>query len=472
MASLKKRYVLIAILLILVIVTLYGIYRPLPEGISYESESYYVEDVDFLYDLTYLDLEEDVLQIEQQIFSAIEDAIIEAEEFIIFDMFLYNDFYDPELDFPPLSQHMTDVLIEKKETNPDIEILVLSDEINTTYGSHSSQHFEQLKDAGIDVVVVDVTKLRDSNPLYSGIWRTFIQWFGQSGNGWLPNAFSPEAPDVTLRSYLKLFNVKANHRKVVATERTAIVSSANPHDASAHHSNIAFQVNGPIIDELVYTEHAASEFSNGPTLTNAEALPVEEGDVEVRVLTEGRIYERTLEMIDETESGDELWLGMFYLSDRNIINSLIEAANRGAQIRLVLDPNENAFGQEKVGLPNRPVAAELLEEAPIEVRWYDTIGEQYHPKLIARVSEDHTTVIGGSANFTSRNLRDYNLETNVWVEAPNGHSFSQDISSYFETIWVNEEGHYTVPYEEYRDQTTWLTRFLYRLQKLTGLTTY
>ncbi|ADC48707.1 putative cardiolipin synthase [Alkalihalophilus pseudofirmus OF4] len=469
MASLKKRYGLIVILSILVIVTLYGIYRPLPEGVSYESDSYYVNNIDFLYDLTYQ--KDGLIQMEHEIFTAIEEAVSEAEEFIVFDMFLYNDFYDPELDFPPLSQHMTDVLIEKKQAEPDIEMLVLSDEINTTYGSHKSQHFEQLRDAGIDVVVVDVTQLRDSNPLYSGIWRTFIQWFGQSGSGWLPNAFSPEAPDVTLRSYLKLFNVKANHRKVVATEKTAIISSANPHDASAYHSNIAIQVDGPIIDELVYTENAASEFSDGPTI-DVEARPAEEGEAEVRVITEGRIYERTLELIEEAESGDELWFAMFYLSDRDVINSLIDASNRGVQVRLVLDPNKDAFGQEKVGLPNRPVAAELLEEGQIEVRWYDTIGEQFHPKLMARITEDQTTVIGGSANFTSRNLRDYNLETNLWVKAPNEQEFSQDITSYFERVWNNEQGHYTVPYEEYEDNTTWLTRFLYRMQKITGLTTY
>ncbi|WP_232718632.1 phospholipase D family protein [Bacillus sp. FJAT-45037] len=429
-----------------------------------------MEDVTFLQDLTYT--RNGDVQLEQEIFDAIEEAIVSAEEFIIFDMFLYNDFYEPELEFPPLSQHMTDVLVEKKKSDPGVEILVLSDEINTTYGSHESKHFEQLQEAGIEVVVVDVTKLRDSNPLYSGIWRTFIQWFGQSGPGWLPNAFSPEAPDVTLRSYLKLFNVKANHRKVVATEQTAIVSSGNPHDASAYHSNIAYQINGSVIDELVYTEHAASRFSGGPVIEDAKARPVQEGEVEVRIITEGKVYDRTLELIDQASEGDEIWLAMFYLSDLDVIDSLIAASARGVDVRLVLDPNENAFGQEKNGLPNRPVAQRLVEDSDAEIRWYDTISEQYHPKTIARISDDRTTVIGGSSNFTSRNLRDYNLETDVWVDAPNDSEFATDVSAYFDRIWSNEDGQFTVHYEEYEDETTWLTRFVYRLQKMTGLTTY
>lgn len=50
---------------------------------------------------------------------------------------------------------------------------------------------------------------------------------------------------------------------------------------------------------------------------------------------------------------------MFYLADRKVIDSLVAASNRGAEIKMILDPNQNAFGQEKIGLPNRPVEEEL-----------------------------------------------------------------------------------------------------------------
>ncbi len=50
---------------------------------------------------------------------------------------------------------------------------------------------------------------------------------------------------------------------------------------------------------------------------------------------------------------------MFYLSERQIIKALIAAQQRGVQVRVLLDPNKDAFGREKNGIPNRQVAAEL-----------------------------------------------------------------------------------------------------------------
>ncbi len=36
-----------------------------------------------------------------------------------------------------------------------------------------------------------------------------------------------------------MLNFKANHRKILITENEALITSANVHDASAYHSNIA-----------------------------------------------------------------------------------------------------------------------------------------------------------------------------------------------------------------------------------------
>lgn len=55
-----------------------------------------------------------------------------------------------------------------------------------------AQHIKPLKDAGIEVVYTDLERLRDPNPLYSGIWRMVFQWFGQEGNGWSPPIHSAQ----------------------------------------------------------------------------------------------------------------------------------------------------------------------------------------------------------------------------------------------------------------------------------------
>lgn len=82
----------------------------------------------------------------------------------------------------------------------------------------------------------------------------------------LPNPLAKTAPQVTVSSYLELLNIKANHRKVLATEKTAIITSANPHDASGFHSNIAFQIEGKLISDLLKSEQATLDFSSGGKL--------------------------------------------------------------------------------------------------------------------------------------------------------------------------------------------------------------
>ncbi len=462
------------VLLVVGLVSIYQTNKSLPEGISYEGGIHYVENVDFLYDLTY-QTEDGKIAHEQNIFPSFHQAITEAEEFIVIDMFLFNSYYDGDKDYPPLSRQLADALIEKKKQNPSLPIVFISDEVNTTYNSHPSKELEELKAAGISVVMTDLEKLRDPNILYSGFWRTFIQWFGQEGEGYFPNPFAGEAPKVTARSYLKLANVKANHRKVLVTDKSAIVTSANAHDASGYHSNIALHVKGDIIRDVLETELAAAKFSDEDI--ELPPLPKEtggQGNIKVQVLTEGKIKKHMLQEINETEQGDTIWLGMFYLADRKAVRALEEAAGRGAKVNIILDPNENAFGNEKVGLPNMPVAAELNElgEKNITIRWYNTGQEQYHTKLLFIQSEHENIILGGSTNYTRRNLADYNLETDLKIVAAPEEEISQETARYFERLWENQGATYTLPYEENQDEIPLLKYIGYTAQKILRLETY
>jgi phosphatidylserine/phosphatidylglycerophosphate/cardiolipin synthase-like enzyme len=469
----KKRTILVISIIFTVVLTIfYHSYKPLPNGTSLEGNIYHVKDVQFLYDLTYEKGKKTIH--EQMIFQHIFRAIEEAETFIVLDMFLFNSYTDPGKTFPPIAMELTKQLIKKKQRHPSMPIIFFTDEINTTYGSHSTKELTTLQENGIEVVTTNLETLRDPTPLYSGVWRLFLQWFGQDGKGWIANPMAKEAPKVTARSYLKLLNIKANHRKVLATDKTAIISSANPHDASAFHSNTAFQINGPIIRDVLKSEQAVADFSGGPKLPSYESPPKEEGHISVQLLTEGKILKHVLHTIQKAEKGDTLWMAMFYLADRQVIDSLVEASNKGVNIRLILDPNANAFGQQKIGLPNRPAAAELVEDSrqKIDVRWYHTLKEQYHSKMMVLQGERTTTIISGSANFTERNLGNYNLETDVKIIAPNEAPVAKDVLSYFTRLWNNEDATFTLPFTAYQDETTPVKRGLYALQKLFKLTTY
>lgn len=449
-------------------------HKELPKGIPYEGEVHHLpaESISFLYDLTYK--KGDRQRKDQHIFRSIFQAIDEAEDYIVLDLFLYNDYYDHDLSFPSLSSTLTEKLVAKKKENPQIKIILITDEINTSYGSHENWQFEKLKKNGIEVVLTDVSSLRDSNPLYSSLWRIIFQRFGQEGKGWLPNAMADTAPDMTARSYLKLLNVKANHRKTVTTEKTSFVISANPHDASANHSNAGFRIDGAISEDILKTEQAAVDLSGGPKLPEYQGQKNEKGDHAVQLVTEGKVLDRTLSVINSTEKGDELRLAMFYLAERKVIDALLDADKRGVQIKIILDPNENAFGAKKTGLPNKPVANEFKEKTKghTQIRWYNTGQEQYHPKLMYAKKKDKVLIVDGSTNFTARNLDNLNLETDVYIEAPKDSPVVQDLDQYFERQWKNKDGDFTKDLEENLSPLTFGQQVVYLLQKVLDFTTF
>jgi HKD family nuclease len=199
-----------------------------------------------------------------------------------------------------------------------------------------------------------------------------------------------------------------------------------------------------------------------------------ENPLEVQVLTEEKIRSKTLDLLKKLGKNDSVKIVMFYLSDRKVINSLLETASRGVEIKIVLDPNKDAFGRRKNGIPNRPVAKELLEKSnkDIDIRWCDTRGEQCHSKLIL-IKKSGTYFLNlGSANLTRRNLGNYNLETNLLVSGPVEAPAINEASIYFETIWHNKlDRSYTVPYSRYGDDST-VKEIIYRVMEATGFCSF
>lgn len=470
----RNIYIIIGIILIFLI---NGFIRKVPKGTSYQGLERKESNIEFLYDLNYRKDGQAIKEME--IFKEKLKIIEGAEDFIIIDMFLFNDDYDRSTDvgYPDLSEQLTNKLIDKKKEIPDIEILFITDEINNFYGVYESPYIKKLKDNGIDLVITDLEKLRDSNPAYGGIWRTAIKWFGSSGKGWLPNPFSPDSPKVTVRGYLKLINFKANHRKVVVSEKEGLVTSMNPHDASGNHSNIGFKISGDILQDIVESELNVAKLSGYEGINNFKDLKVEKVRLDnrntVRLVTEGKIRDNLIREIRDTEKNDQILMGIFYLSHRDVIKELIQAGNRGVDLKLILDPNKDAFGMKKNGIPNRQVAYEIEKKIKKNniVRWYDTDGEQYHSKITMIRKKDKSIIIGGSANLTRRNLDDYNLETNIMVETEKNSQLDKDIKEYFDRIWFNQKGNYTVDYKEYESKSL-LKTIIYRFQEWSGLSSF
>jgi phosphatidylserine/phosphatidylglycerophosphate/cardiolipin synthase-like enzyme len=140
---------------------------------------------------------------------------------------------------------------------------------------------------------------------------------------------------------------------------------------------------------------------------------------------------------------------------------------------LILDANKDAFGLEKDGVPNRPVANELVtaSDNAIQVRWYQTQGEQFHTKLALIRSNNTLIATLGSANFTRRNIGNYNLEANVELEMPVDSVLSRQFIDYYDMLWSNRGADFTLPFDAYRDEST-LRYWRYRLMEATGLSTF
>lgn len=449
--------------------------RRTPAGLSFSGDIHDAGDVSFLADKTWVDPDGE-RQCEQEIFDVAFGMIRRARTLVLLDMFLYNEF---EMRVPQpvrsLSRELTDALIRQKREYPGITAVVITDPINTVYGSLPSAAFGELRDAGIRVVTTDLTRLRDSSPVYSALWRLFVRPFGNSEGGVLRNPFSTRGK-VTIRSYLEMLNFKGNHRKLLVADDgetlAGLVTSANPHDASSANANVAVRFTGPAAADLLTAENAVLALSGADPVVAPLAPVAEASAVSVQVLTERAIKTAALTIIGEATKDDCLDLATFFVSDREIIAALKAASLRGVSLRALLDPNKDSFGYRAFGIPNRPAGAEL-RRADIPVRWCDTHGEQCHVKMLIRQNRrGDTRLLLGSANLTRRNLDDFNLEANVLVRGPATSGVIAGARAHFELLWNNRPGQaFSVPYEHYRDESL-LKKGLYRFMEATGLCTF
>jgi phosphatidylserine/phosphatidylglycerophosphate/cardiolipin synthase-like enzyme len=459
---------------------------PLPEGVDFQSKGYCVsaENIKFLADLTYKDAVGEMVH-EQEIFDTIFTLIDNARAYILIDMFLFNSYTGKsEKPYRRLSTELMSSLIKKKEQIPSINIDVITDPVNNVYGGVKSKEVNMLRNAGINVIYTDLRELRDSNLLYSPIWRLFIQWFGNSDSGGIfKHPFSEDEPGITLRSYLALLNFKANHRKVILADNlgkwTTVITSANPHDGSSAHSNIALKITGDFGREIYTAEKSVAAFSHGKLhdVSFEHMDPKNAGQTDCvcsYLVTEKKIEEELIKELESLKPGDSVFMALFYLSHRNIIKALLKAAEAGINVKIILDPSKDAFGRKKNGIPNRPVAHELTKKShgQIKIRWYHTHGEQFHTKLTLIEKQNGTAVVVlGSANLTRKNIGNFNLELDAKVVGNSSAAVIREIKQYYDRIWHNQGGHYTEDYPFYED-TSFMKTFLYRLYESTGISTF
>ncbi len=485
-------------------------HKPLPEGVRVEGALVSVspDRLQFLADVTAADAAGRRVQ-QHAIHAAMLEMVRNARDLLVLDYFLFNGQGGPrgplayEGGLWRVSTALVDALRELKQSQPALPVLLLVDPINDYYRGTPPPDIAALQALGIDVAVTRLDGLRDSNPAYSATWRLlFGWWLDTEGEGAFPNVLDGAGPRLKAGALLRLPNFKANHRKVILTGDGAgslvgIISSGNPHDASSAHSNVALRVEGEALRALLDSELAIAQQAGiagerlakfratpatAPAYSSAAAaapatVPEESpsaGPARVGILTEGAIREVLLQQLDAADAGDAIDVAQFYLSDQGVLDALLAAARRGATVRLLLDPNQDAFGFSKSGIPNRPLANALVRrsDGAIQLRWYRTHGEQFHSKLAMVRSGGRLWFTLGSANFTRRNIGDYNLEANVQVQCASDSAPGREVTDWFEAMWSNAGG---LVHTDDASRWTEDSRARYlraRLMEATGLSTF
>jgi phosphatidylserine/phosphatidylglycerophosphate/cardiolipin synthase-like enzyme len=481
----------------------------LPAGTDLRSPAFDYGQAELLIDRTRWRQGSDEPVMEHEIFDAILEEIEAAETFLIVDFFLWNPWkggLGGDADLRPLSRELADALIRRRIQNPSLPMLVLTDPINRIYGDAAPGYFQRLAEAGIPVIYTDVAQLPDSNRVYApqaDFWKSYLPTPKPEARRLVPNPFDPEGERLTLAQLGRLLYFKANHRKVLISGRREaparlIVGSLNPADGSARHSNLALRIDGAVALFAAHSELEVAAWSSARAgqvelgaqaeataaiaairerLPTASSLPTAgSGAPSVRWLSEGAVEREMLSELNRAGAGSRIDAGIFYFSDRDLVEAMRAAADRGATIRILMDANRDAFGREKNGIPNRPVAAELQgygDGGKITVRWAATRGEQYHAKVLRISGAGQNILCLGSTNWTRRNLQNLNLEANLLIE--NDTELGATFDHYFESLWTNTDGlEASLPYAAFAE-TGWTLRWktwLYRFQEWSGASTF
>jgi hypothetical protein len=183
-----------------------------------------------------------------------------------------------------------------------------------------------------------------------------------------------------------------------------------------------------------------------------------------------------LARLDGTSAADSVDAALEYVADRGVIEALLAAARRGVGVRLILDPNEGASRGGMAGVPNQPVASELVSRSGgvIRVRWYRTHGERFHPALLLIYGPHRLWLAAGSAQLTRRDLQDYNLEADAALELGRDAPLARQALEYFDTLWANRAApgiEYTADFAVYADPAQ-SDYWLYRLMEASGLSAF
>jgi hypothetical protein len=487
-----------ALLLAWAAIALWQSQKRLPAGVQIAGawRSVAAGDIRFLRDLTAADATGAPLS-ERQINVALLQMIAQAREFLVLDTGLFGDLPAAGAGAQrlraatPVAAAMADALLQARQQHPGLLVLLLIDPASAQLGVGPTA-LERLREAGVAVVAVDVARLRAPNAAFVGLWQLCCRWWSPvAAQGVWPNPLGVGPSGVSLGMWGQTPGYQRSHRQLLIADDGAgglagLIFSRPLNAEAALHTAVALRLAGAALEPLLESEFVVAQFSGwsggGAMQERSQQLserqrrsiatPSAAEAAQARVVSEAAIADALVERINAAGSHDDIEIAALYLSQRDLVRALIDAAWRGAAVRVLLDPGKDGYGYDRSGVPNRQVASELVaaSDGAVRVRWYRTHGEQFSPGFALIRSAGRAWLMVGTAELSRRDLDDFNLAAAFIAELPITAAASIDALSWFDTLWYNRAAggtEYSSDADVYADASQ-LDYWQYRLLEISG----
>lgn len=216
---------------------------------------------------------------------------------------------------------------------------------------------------------------------------------------------------------------KRDHRKVAIIDGhcafTGGINIANVYSGfgskPSNWRDVAIRIEGPAIQELLrlFCVFYQEESGAVPVGCEPSAAPCEEGPAKVMIINGGPHHERSFirsafRVAIAGASESVTIVSPYFIPGPRVIRSLLRAAGRGVQVRLLL-PHKNDV--PLVRLVSRTCYAQLLKNG---IQIFELDSAVLHAKVLLI---DESWVMVGSANVDQRSFH-RNYELNVVVDCP------------------------------------------------------
>ncbi len=236
---------------------------------------------------------------------------------------------------------------------------------------------------------------------------------------------------VNLKDYVKYQLMHAKY--IVVDGKKAVISSLNWSNRAFKNVDAGVYVEGPVVDDLekefwfLFKRSGGKDYEYQP---RAEVAGNSKASLLIADKNFPKDSYRAAVYRAVSNSQKNILISAFVLSDPYLIKLLIDAKNRGVDIKIILDPNKS----DTYDNPNYQTA-EILKQNKISYRWFkpnsyhDTEFNMLHTKLMIVDNE----VIIGSGNFSHKGL-DVNHEVGLIT---NDNEVVNKAKVFFNEVWKN-----------------------------------